>query len=371
MGMYYKKLMESAVEPEDVIQTADDVGNDLEAIEKAVEEEHKDGGLDGGCFTACDTGCDDCVDEASIAIFESEFNMSRLMQRIGVVELHEFAEGRDFVLEGANMQAFIAKAREIITSLWKKAVELYQAGMKKLKEIFSVDRKLLAHEKEIIAGCNAGGWELKDTYDLFKLDPKNLKFDILTSGDNELSVKKLVTNTTGDLSAGTMAANEGELSKAACVKRVMGVDVKEPGDADAAIKKELYVRTDVDANTTGICEIVIEVLKTSKDIDALNAAYKNMKSKYSALLQELKDLERHYKTTDSKELGTIVTNTISAVTYEKGLQNKCYSICLSAYRTRRSIARKLAMKWIGIAKKSAPKAKAKNESAGLFDFNLI
>jgi hypothetical protein len=76
MGMYFERLLESGV-----IQTADDTGVDLDAIEQAVEEERGD--LNDEAESGV-LGDPDPVEEAAMIMYESTYNYNQLMKRIGM-----------------------------------------------------------------------------------------------------------------------------------------------------------------------------------------------------------------------------------------------------------------------------------------------
>lgn len=365
MGIYYNKLVESAasIDPETVIQTPDDVGNDLDAIEKAVEAEHKEGDLDGGCFC---TG-EDCVEEATMIVFESEYNMGQLMKRIGLTELHEYTEGRDFVLEGANFKAFCERVIANLKKLFSGLVSLFQKGVAAIKEAANVDKQLLKQEAKMAEGCKNETWKVK-SYDLAALDVKNnsaVKLSIFAPGKDTLSIEKLVSYNGANVV--DMKRHEAELSHAECVKRVAGVEAEDGTGMVAKLKEAIFVEKEYDYSTGGVFELVVDALSKSDDINALKEAYTNIKAKYDALIKEIKTLE---KGLDDKTDSAAATKALQAVTFEKGLQNQCYSVCLKAYRTRRSVARRMASNWIRLAPK-AEKPKAKNEGARLFDFDLM
>ena len=362
MGIYYNKLVESAasIDPETVIQTPDDVGNDLDAIEKAVEAEHKEGDLDGGCFC---TG-EDCVEEATMIVFESEYNMGQLMKRIGLTELHEYTEGRDFILEGANFKAFCERVITNLKKLFSWVAGAFQKGVAAIKEAANADKQLLKQEAKMAEGCKNETWSVK-TFDLALLDVKNnpnAKMNIFTSDKGDLSIDKLAYKAIND-----MERHEAELSHAECVKRVAGVDAEDSAGMVAKLKEIIFVMKDYNHSTDGVLNAVTDVLKDSSDISVLKEAYTNIKAKYDTLIKEIKSLE---KSVDDKIDSAAATKALQAVTFEKGLENQCYSVCLKAYRTRRSVARRMASNWIRLAPK-AEKPKAKNEGARLFDFDLM
>lgn len=366
MGIYYNRLVESAtsIDPETVIQTPDDVGNDLDAIEKAVEAEHKEGDLDGGCFT---TG-EDCVEEATILLFESEYNMSQLMKRIGLVELHEYSEGRDFVLEGANFKAFCNRTIEVVKNLFAGLVKLFQKGIAVLKDAFDTDKKLLKQEAKMAEGCKNETWRVK-SYDLAALRVKNnsdVHLDIFsTSTEKGIDLRSLMSDK--GLNAVAMKKNEEEFTHAKCIKRVSNVDAEDATGMIAKLKEAIFVDKEYDYSTPAVFELVVDALTKNEDIEDLKQAYNILKAKYDGLIKEIKALE---KAVNYEEDASAVTKALQAATFEKGLQNQCYSLCLKAYRTRRSVARRLASEWIRLAPKPGKYVKPKNEG-GLFNFDLM
>lgn len=358
MGMYYNKLLkESAVEPEDVIQTADEVGNDLQAIEKAVEDEHKEG-LDGGCF--CD-GSDCACDEAAIIMFESQYNMDQLMKRIGLTELHEFSEGRDFVLEGVNMKAFLGKVADAIKAMFKKFVEMYQKAKAAMYDLIHNDKALMAHAGDLRIGAKAANWEYK-CFDLDALDPKAnpaVKFSMFDG----------VVKAHDDI----VDASNKKDGYAACIKKACGVEAADAAEMAAKLKEALHKEVTLNQDSD-VAEKLIKILGDKSDMKALEDAYKNVKGAYEGALKQLKKWED--AATDAGEDDEYegskkdFADRANLANFMLAVQNSCYKVCLSAYRERRSIARRLAVKLIEQGKKDK-KDGAKTESAKLFDFDLI
>ena len=127
MGIYTAKIaLESAVNPEDVINTPDNIGAELDEIEKAIagpdgieasREEIEDAqtGLIG-----------DPIEEAFMIMYESEYNYNQIMHTIGIHELAAASMGRDFVLEAADREGFFKRISDWLKDMFAKIAKAFK-----------------------------------------------------------------------------------------------------------------------------------------------------------------------------------------------------------------------------------------------------
>ena len=148
MGIFYNKLMESSA-----VQDPDDIGIDLDAIEDNIMgddgiEAHRDE------VEAAEEGLiGDPVEEASMLIYESDYNFNQIMKAIGIAELNEAYAGREFLLEGENKKGFFTRVREVIGNMWASVTKFFNNCLNNIKEFCDVHKKLATkHRSEIEAG---------------------------------------------------------------------------------------------------------------------------------------------------------------------------------------------------------------------------
>lgn len=155
MGYFYNKYAESAVE--DTIQTVDDIGNDLEQIEKDIEgadgiEAHRDEVED-----ALDGMVGDPVDECMIMIAESEYNWNQMMKEMGLEELAE-AAAADGKTE--NKTSFIDKAVKFFQDIARKIGEMISNAIDRL--VHGDHTAFVKKNKDAIErGFYSGDWNVK------------------------------------------------------------------------------------------------------------------------------------------------------------------------------------------------------------------
>ena len=372
MGIYYKKLMESAaVEKavEDAIQTPDDVGVDLDAIEDAIvgkdgNEAHREE------IDAAEEGVvGDPLEECAVIMYESEYNFNQLMKCIGIAELNEFAAGKDFILEGANLSAFFDKARELFTNMFKRFTELFSKAVAKISDKMNVDKNLVRkHEKEMREGFGKDSWKFENAYEFDKL---NVSYEPRTSELMNLWDKAI--DDVKDNSEG-LQADRGHLSHVECVKRVSGKTVSDEGKAAgemvAQLKADAFVKTNFASGAeASLLNTVVDILKSDSDVKALRASYKAIKDDYSRIMKWLKECQNMFKGDANEEhiKSTCLAYT-KALQYEKNLQHSYFSVCLNAHTTRRSQARRMAMTWVrmggGEAKEGKPAEPEKPKALG-------
>ena len=378
MGMFYNKLMESAVE--DVVQTPDDIGVDLDAIEKAIAgedgiEAHRDE------VEAAEEGVvGDPLEECAVIMYESEYNFNQLMKHIGINELSEYANGKDFVLEGANLQAFFDKTREVFVKMFERFTEVFTKAVANLSDKMNFDKALVKkHEKEIRAGFDKfQDWVFEDAYDM---DTLNIEYAPKKSSLLELWDKAI----DGVKDAGEgLVLDKAPLSNAAAVKRVSGLDVADDGKAAGEmvtqLKAKAFVKTRYQASdASGLLDTVLNILKGENDVKKLREAYKDIKEDYKKLFKWLKECQSKSAFKDDENTSANTKNIkeaclayTAAARYEKNLQHAYFGVCLNAHKTRRSQARRMALTWqrLGSDGKKEEEPKPKNES-GLLNITII
>lgn len=371
MGMFYNKLVESAVE--DAIQTPDDIGVDLDAIEKAIVG-------DDGCEAhreeiddAMEGVVGDPLEEASHIMYESEYNFNQLMKAIGVAELNEAVAGRDFILEGGNMKTFLENAKQILVRMFTSVTKAFNTVMKKLTDAVSVDKHLLKRLNDIEYGYKNAEWEFKEVYD----------FDALARAyDTKVDAVSLAKKAVEAINAGQEAPSNVDIVNALVPGINASGDKPEAFMVKALEDKHFKTVTYSNAGTKPALDDVVNVLKNNGIADIKNK-YAEIKAAYSAAIKSIEHLKKsNAALVDDKETrkgnDAVYVAAIKAMTFEKNCQNKLFAVTLRAAKARHHEAVQMCKQWAAMGSKlkgksedgKKPKVEPKAENA-LFKLDLI
>lgn len=348
--MEEKPMNESDVEKavEDGIQSPKDVGIDLNHVEKVIAgddgiEAHKEDIED-----AMEGIVGDPLDECMIIMYESEYNFNQLMQCIGIAELNEFAQGKDFILEGGNLAAFIEKAKEILKGMWNKFKNLFNSVIDNIDKVANVNKALIkSKEDKIKEGFAKGNWNISDAYDF---DAMNIQYNPVETAivDHVNDTKTLPTNIQ-------------------CVKNVSGVDVSNETSAAKdmadALKAKHLVKKEYTPKDSGVLNTVINIMKADKPSVALRQLYRTIDAEYKDLISDLDRLESSLNEDNKQRLAEIV----KIVQYEKNLQHLYFTTCAEIQKKRCAQARKFALVWIKAADGEAANSKPVGLPEGKYD----
>lgn len=373
MGMFYNKLMESAVE--EVIQTPDDIGVDLDAIEKNIVG-------DDGCEAhreeiddAMEGVVGDPLEEAATIMYESEYNFNQLLKCIGMAELNEMAAGRDFVLEAGseNDKSFWEKTKALFVKMFEAVTKAFKNVLAKISAAMPSDKKFVTKNAEAIRnGAANSEWEFKGCYEFNALMMKyqdkgtdlGAKFDAAMKNPAEWNKD-----------------SDSNIAHATLIKNVLPEHIKaqDAGELSAVLKKEFFVeRTFSSANKDHADYLpgrVINILQKEDDIKSIRDAYAEIKKGYTVLFKHLKEMQGKVdkKAENAAASNNICIAYVAAYKYEKNVQNTYFTAVLKAHMTARAQARRMAMAWYRAGSKKAGKEEkpaAKNESS-LFNIDII
>lgn len=378
MGIFYTKLMESAV------QDPDDIGIDLDAIEDNIMgddgiEAHRDE------VEAAEEGLiGDPVEEASMLIYESDYNFNQIMKVIGIAELNEAYAGRDFFLEGENQKGFFAKCREILANMFAKISRIFSTAIDSIKSAFDVHKKFVnKYEADIKAGFESGDWTVNG-YDMKLLNGAKFK----TYADNGMGEPKLMILARSDIRS-VKSANMTSAPELACceienlIYNVVGKKFDSIRDMKAALQQDTFVQTSYGLNgdikgDSNLYNTVINCLKSNSDIDDLKKKYADLKNQYKMYLKEIEDLENSIAAPENRADGnksavnTVVTKYMSAIRTERNIYHAVYAHVMQAYKVRRAQAYKFASRWAAVGKKKAKNNKPTvQHNSAFMNFDII
>lgn len=371
MGIFYTKLMESAV------QDPDDIGIDLDAIEDNIMgddgiEAHRDE------VEAAEEGLiGDPVEEASMLIYESDYNFNQIMKAIGIAELNEAYAGREFLLENENKKGFFARVREIIGKMWASVTKFFNNCLASIKEHTDIHKKIVTkHRSEIEAGfAMRDKWTVKCQNMKMLADGEYFEMimeDALKSESKLIGMARMqITNTKAN---NVTKMDTDKFSTANLIYDVTGGalgqsfdDIKSMRDyiTDKTLKNASYGLNGDDPVDSSLFDIVVKILNGSDDIARLKRLHNSLKAKYNAYLKQLKEIETNAEgPNNNRRIENYAVVNALMVKYANGFRtqlnvlNTIYACTLKAYKVRRSSAWKLAHAWYVCGKKDA-KAKAK------------
>lgn len=375
MGFYYNKLVESAVD--DVIQTPDDIGVDLDAIEKNIVG-------DDGCEAhreeiddAMEGVVGDPLEEAATIMYESEYNFNQLMKCIGMAELSEMAAGRDFVLEAGseNSKTFWEKTKEMFKKMFENITRVFRDAISKITTAFAGDGEFVRkHRVEIENGFNNSVW-MMDAYDI---DALNYDYKPVESKLGA-GVQAALANTSN-----WNKDNDTYLSNRTMIKNVSGIDAEDVAEMRSKLEESIFIKKQYKrGDGEKLLRTVCYIMNSKADTDLLRKKYDEIKASYKALFKELEELKaeasKERKDKDERvhnegvRANTVVMAYIAAHKYEKNLQNTVFTMAMKAHKTRRNQARSMAVKWYNAGKKEQ-KGQKKPEvqhNSAMFSVNII
>lgn len=380
-------VSEGAVETPEKDPTPEYPGVDLDAVEKAIidqTDEHD-------CCDIDKSHYESPVEECAAIMYESEYNFNQIMKCIGINELKEFSNGRDLILEGADLHAFFERVKQLIVKMAEGFMAMCQKAFTAIKNAITADKKLVGeYAKDIEVGFGKDGWKFENAWDLEAL---NAKYNPLKQSIADVDFEELIKDAENNV-----LLDGDTFSHAAAVKRISGVEVSDEGNAAAqmkeALNKKFFVSTTYESGADNeLLNTVMGILKNTSDIDELNTAYADIKNGYKELLNKLKLFENAARVgkfvdniADDKDgaksmsqVQNVLTKYTELAKFEKNIQHNYFIVCLSAHKARRNQARKMALKWYNIGHNAtpekaalpAPKEEPKHENTMFkFDFNI-
>lgn len=370
MGIYKNRLLESAATELDSVQTPGDVGVDLDQVEKDIMgpdgiEAHRDEVED-----AVEGVVGDPIEEAYMAMYESEYNYGQIMKVLGMAELREASMGRDFVLEAADIKGFFANVKKIIKNLFAKVVEAFKKAINYITSTIASDKKLVEKYKDKIEAGWDTDWKAKGYLFKDKIEYPDL-FGSVVSADGLDKIKN-------EYDKDSFKSFDDE-EKKKCIEGICRVkDTADIAEMKKALDKDLRGSDkpiDLDKSNVSV-DSIISVLSSEKEVKAIKDSYKEIKKSYDESLKAVDKFEASINAkNDEGNLNkaiTIADYYSKMLIFEKNVQNAVYAVCIKAAKDKRHQARKLARDLIVAGTKHEPKHEsAKVEKTGLFDLKMI
>lgn len=369
MGIYKNRLLESAATDLDSVQTPGDVGVDLDQVEKDIMgpdgiEAHRDEVED-----AVEGVVGDPIEEAYMAMYESEYNYGQFMKVLGMAELREASMGRDLVLEAADIKGFFANVKKIIKNLFAKVVEAFKKAINYITSTIASDKKLVEKYKDKIEAGWDTDWKAKGYLFKDKIEMPN-SFHSTATKDSLDKLKNEYKNNS--------FKKFDDEEKEECIELICGVkNTSDIGDLKKELDKELRGSDKpIDLDKTNVSvNSILSILSSEKEAKAIKDSYNEIKKSYDESIKAVDKFEAEISKDDVGNLNkslTIADYFSKMLIFEKNVQNAVYTVCIKAAKDKRHQARKLARDLIVAGTKHEPKHEsAKVEKAGLFDLKMI
>ena len=338
MAIYAKTVKEAAVK--DTIQTPDDIGVDLDQIEKNIAgkdgiEAHRDEIEDAELGLIDDA---ELAESAAMIMYESQYNMNQLFECLAIHELNAASIGRELVLEEADTEGFIDKTVRIIKEAAEKFARWFAEVFTKIVNIFNDNKKFAEKNdfaikegyRRIAADSDAKGTKFNDDYisDLVKK----------IGGFSAIDIKKLHD----DMGADANAKAEDYSKKV--YKDILGIDVSSSKDLRAKIIEGAMSKEPV-----GIKEVyphhddLINALKNDTPAE-IKKVYNDAKKSVDGIIKDMKRDASNYNDKNNKEKLKSIAKV--AVEWQNTIQGA--AMTLASIRSKEaSQARRFAMKCAG------------------------
>ena len=360
MSIYSAKISESAP----AIQTPNDIGNDLEQIEKNImgpdgieadreEIEASQSGLVG-----------DPIEEMYYAMYESQYNYNQMMRAIGISELKEASIGREFVLEGADVKGFFEGVKKILLKLFEAVTLAFKKVFQVIGSSLSNDKALVNKFRSAIVSGSTTDWKT-DGYiyaDSIVFEAESHANKLVEDAKNEIELVK------NDKEVSHKFTEGKELYCRELIKDISGIDTDDISEmAEKLIitlrggdKKIELDKSNVSAND------VIAVLSGDKEHKDVKKGYDSIKKTYEEALKAIKKLQdsvekdKDFLKGSASSANAICEFCTFAIQFEQKAQNMAYQVYSKAAREKRSQARRLALMFIRKASNKSEKVKVVN-----------
>ncbi len=361
--MIYKSILENNSTGV-IIQDPNDIGVDLDAVEKAIAGENGINAHQDDVDDAINGMIGDPVEEFAMIIYESEYNYNQIMEAIGMAELKESAMGRDLVLEGANIKGFFIKIKEFFKNMFERFTEVVRNIITKLNIQVKSDKKFVEENKDLIEkGFATDCWNDDEGYDVFGHDLSEYMADEVISIENVDDINKAkerLENFTNEEGINKTFEDLKNLDKKDLVKVILKSTRSNNEDFEnlADFRKKLHYGLFGDKVRLKTViknrSYVHDTLANNAEGIEIQKQYKKAKDAYKKIFDQISKWEKNATANNiegkEKYLASCQILT-KAFKIERSCSDITFSIMISAYNYKRSVCRKLAHKFVAAAKK--------------------
>ena len=374
---FYNVLRESTA-----VQEPENIGNDLDQIEKDIFEDREDetDTANNGILND-DINDTDIVEEAYNIIYESEYNHNQLLKAIGLHELNEAYHGRELLLEAADAESWFDKVITWFKNLFAKFADAVNRVLKELDFIAKHDKSLAVDYENGKATYETYKWSYKGYNYLDLRSQVEETFKAENNGDFNDARIDAVFGDIGDVIDVINASNNDEDIKQAMellderykqheftktVKDMEGeLYTKLRGGSKEKI--ELYGVIDIDKN-------VISILKSDRDMKYIRDVFNNYKKFYKDLLERLNKLKKEVKKAGNrKDSATtaklkVCDKFVNFAKTGSNINTMCKSVFIKCAKEQRYQARAIVNQ---IMKKGTTEEKKDSKDTALNDSSIF
>lgn len=379
MGIYTNMLRESeefmgntGFDSDLVVGPDDEYTQSLADIEKATvdeinaeyAEESEQKELDGQDLES------NPMEEAAIAIYESERNWNMILKAMGQHELQEATRGREVVMEAVDVKGWLGKIKQFFVDLWKKVSDTVSKWAGEVKGAINkqkskVDEKFYNRVREGFAKYDGKGF-------------KGIEFDVNEDLVNEKGMNDLLEENKKRLTilsnaANTAAINDTSFANAADDASTTISDDTEKKEYIEAMKDDFKdsmkkaVLNDGKGNVKECAkpDYVINILKNGlvKDLAKVMSLYGKVRKSYSDIIKVLNKIEKQI-TKENKKLDQKIPSINKQITNQKQLKQiefRAMTITMRKITARYRQCRKIANVYAAASLKKDKSEEKKSE----------
>ena len=251
------------------------------------------------------------IDAAHRAVFESTVNLNSILKACAITEFCYLEEnGTEMIYEGAKLDAFVNKAKEVFLGIWKKIQEIFKKVIMQFNAWFVDDKTFITkYEKDINKKISVVGMKDKNVniYPYLFLKNKDAMTPIITCF-SDLKANKAIS---GILSSTSVKADEWKEANKNVDKEftdklldeVRGCAIKAAGGTDTSVTSNEYrkmlkeaLQGSASKDSTALKDAIapaITFLKDSKGIKtAMDKALKESKKAIDDSIKGIVDLKK-------------------------------------------------------------------------------
>lgn len=387
MGFYFDMLKEqdellgNTGFDDNMIGTPDEYEVKLTDVEKAtvedINKEYSDEAeqkeLDGQDL------CCNPVEEAAIAIYESECNWNMIMKAMGTHEVTEAARGRVAIMEAADVKGFFASVKKFFTNLWEKISNTVNGWCNNMKSIVAREKGKI--DKKFYDAVRAGETKYKGKgfkgYDFAKktgVAVDKLFADMKKENDSAnqvINTFMLKANEENGLENAAAAASSirktpDQIRGAFCGAESVNADEFSKKLHTALFGSDkIQLRGENQIADSAKADYIIGVLQDGNgSVGKVLKAYAELRVSFSKLFATLNKLEKAI--TKAEKGGAKIGSVANEIKVQKEVKNACFTVLVNAMRAmmaERAQARKIANIYAAAGKKKdEKKPEAQKES---------
>lgn len=321
---------------------------------------------------------EDPLEEASMIMYESQYNFNQIMMAIGMRELNEAARGKVAVFTEADVSGFFTKVKDTIKRMFQRiqtAINefLIDFGSKVRKDEDFVHR----YANEIRVGYKTDNWSLEGyaynnkTAEMLDLYDKEAASMLAQAGNTSASdfdtesidVKEIKNEF-------LMKVADGNSKAAKSISSAVNELIKNTRGSDSPVS---LTTKNVDIND------VIGTL-TGFEFKSAKNAIRRIRDSYKKAIDKINKLEKNVKgdkgISNKNNIMKNISKSSDLIVFERNVCNSVYLAYLRCLRDKTNQCRKIAHKCYQLGKNASDEKKYDNKygsqnASALFNIDLI